>query len=224
MLPENGISFEVSEKMAMVLVSCFEMVGMSPPTHITSDRMALVVDRINKNRKELKKKFVFKASHEDGKMKEIQVNDEDDDDEEKTSGDFGYLSNEGLSSNQKTAIVCSKLGFMRSMLRMILQNEKYRVFVVNSYKDLLLVLKSNEFDMVVAEVNKLDELVPLAKTRLLMSDLNNLIVISSELKDMELRLGCKEIGVDVYIEKFADWQRRLMSKITSCGTKQLRSA
>lgn len=223
MLSDNGISFEVSEKMAMVLASCFEMVGMSPPTHITSDRMALVVDRINKTRKNTtNKKFVFKASPEDGKMKEVQVDAEE---EEKLSGlgDFGFLSSES-TKEQKTAIICSKLGFMRSMLRMILQNEGYRVFVVNTFKDLLLVLKTNEFDMVISEVNKLEDLVPLAKTRLLMSDMNNLVVISSELKNMELRLGCKEIGVDVYLEKFADWQRRFLCKLTSCNTKQLKSA
>src|SRR3989339_412750 len=65
---EKEISYEISPRMGLVLASCFEMVGLSTPSHISSDKMALVVDRIDKTRRQLKRKLMFDDNS--GKVRE----------------------------------------------------------------------------------------------------------------------------------------------------------
>ena len=259
----NEISFEVSPKMGMVLASCFEMVGLSTPYHISSDKMALVLDRIDKTRRLLKKKLLFTTEENSGKVREIGKGIEsgmrmktdlkeqqqeqyeekllkqtiskikldaakkdklDEQTKIEVSTQINCIEDNFIFPTQKNAIVASDLGVMRSQIKILLKQEGYRVYQVNSIKELLFVLQNNEFDLVVTEMKELKDLKSIAKIRSMMRYQDKLAVISSELKNIVIRNVCKKIGVNVYIEKVANWHKVMLYKLERCGDNQLKYA
>lgn len=243
---EKNISFEISEKMGLILASCFEMVGLTTPDHISSDKMALVVDRIDKTRKQLQKRLhvttdancekITRVKEEPGasfKMKNKLSNrviKRDIDDEPDDENRFTFKQSESsLSVNEKflyqpqslvreTAIIASELGVMRSQVKMILQNEDYKAYTVNTILELTVVLSQSQYDVVIVEINSLESLISLTKVRSSMNDDCILIAIFSDLNNIELQFGvkdmCKDIGVNVFIEKFVNWQMLLQHNLS----------
>lgn len=251
---DNNISFEISEKMGLILASCFEMVGLSTPSHISAEKMALVVDRIAKTRKQLQKqlhvttdanceKITRIKEDQPGsfKMKEKSSNTviqrDIEDKPEKNYNLKPYESSFSIDKRflyqpetyiRETAIVASELGVMRTQVKMILQNEDYQAFTVNNILELTVVLSQSQYDIVIVEVNNLESLISLTKVRSSMDKGCILMAIFSDLNNIELQFGvkdmCKDMGVNVFIEKFVNWQMVLKHNLskykldtTQCG-------
>lgn len=267
MSAEFEISYEVSQKMGMVLASCFEMVGLSTPTHITCDKMALVVDRIDKTRRALKKRLIFSTDENSGKIKEIggaslglRIKDKSEKGDKRKAKEveteafvLKQIEQEvkkeekarkaaqeievNIESNdiaefpfaidcvkEKTAIVSSSLGIMRSQMKMLLKQQGYRVFLVNSAKELSFVMKNNQFDLVVTEIKDSKDLVELAKARRCVQDNVVYMVISADLNNMEVKQCCNDLGINIYIEKHADWQQIMLYKLDKHMINELKYA
>lgn len=266
MSAELEISYEVSQKMGMVLASCFEMVGLSTPNHITCDKMALVVDRIDKTRRALKKRLIFSTDENSGKIKEVggglrkkdsndkahkrqakeveteafvlkQLEQEAKQEEKarKAKEQFeleveiekareNFVPFELECVREKTAIVASNLGIMRSQMKMLLKQQGYRVFLVGSLKELSFVIKNNKFDLVVTEVKEAKDIINIAKAKLSSGKQTQHMVISSDLNNVEVKQCCSDIGIDMYIEKHADWQQVMMYKLDKSSLNELKYA
>lgn len=260
---DKEISYEISPRMGLVLASCFEMVGLSTPGHISSDKMALVVDRIDKTRRQLKRKLMFDNDsgkiREYGGKKKFKVEQMDNIinsiiDHTEASAPLKAVSNveekeevkkpaktaiqEEIEANplkfipeeymynsvEKTALVVSNLGIMRSQMKLLLKQKGYKVFCVNNIKEMPSVLKNNAFNLIVAEVKELKDLLPVAQARLLIEDECKLMVISSELKNIEIKMSCEQIGVDIYVEKQANWQSSMLYNLGHFSNSELKYA
>ena len=127
------------------------------------------------------------------------------------------------TAKTNTAIVASELGVMRTQMKMLLQQEGYKALTVCSIKDLVPILKKTQFDIVVVEVKSLSCLISLGKAKALMDEGSYLVAIIADLNDMELQFSvkdmCKEVGVNIYLEKIVNWQLRFHNELNKLKNK-----
>lgn len=230
----SEITFEVSENMALALTSCFEMAGLTPPKYITSDKMALVIDRIRRNREYLKKLVneneesdrAEKVTENGVKVnidanKVLRINHSKKDSAERK---VQTVSSEYPSSSFKKAIICSKLGIMRSQIKMTLKKLGYEVFTVNSIQSLNIILEKKQFDLVFVESSDCDNVKDLLKSVLLKGEHSCLMMLSGREDNESFEERCEMMGVNIFIEKNQDWQAMVSHNLNKISNQTLKYA